>query len=313
MPALLAHHMFVHRVMQQIEHAGMSVYNKNAALIGAQGPDVFFFHRVLPWQSGISYAKLGSRMHHISPARLFDEMQRTIAADSRDREFMLGYMLGFLCHYALDRTTHPYVYWAQTALEHDDPGYGKGRNRMYQYHFRIESALDTIILRRETGKHVSGFDLSAAAPELSEQERAAFARLYAPTLRRLFGVDASPANLMHAPSDMRRIFRLIDDKSLNRRRLLTLLERVARQGPFATSLLRPADISDWDYANTEHRQWQNPADPSHTYTSGFFELYDEAAAEAFDMVAHFTSKLPNVCTLKLTDDRSFHTGISFKE
>jgi len=310
MPALLAHYVFAQRVMQQMEHAGIPVHNKNAALIGAQGPDVLFFHRVLPWQSGTSYAKLGSCMHHISPVRLFDELQRTIAADSRDREFMLGYMLGFICHYALDRTTHPYVYWAQDALEHDDPGYGKGRTRKHQYHFRIESALDTIILRRETGQHVTNFDLSTAAPELSERELNAFARLYAPTLRRLFGVDAAHANLIHAPSDMRRIFRLINDKSLNRRRLLTLIERAARQGPFATSLLRPADISDWDYANTDHKQWHNPADPPRTYTSGFFELYDDATVEAFDMVTRFMSELPNGCMMSLTGNRNFHTGIN---
>lgn len=38
---------------------------------------------------------------------------------------MQSYIEGFFCHYALDRTAHPYVFWFQEELAAQRPRYGR--------------------------------------------------------------------------------------------------------------------------------------------------------------------------------------------
>lgn len=63
-------------------------------LLGAQGPDVFFFY-------GLSYNNNAGRLLHREDARgLFEKLSRGNAA----------YCAGWAAHYALDCTVHPIVY-----------------------------------------------------------------------------------------------------------------------------------------------------------------------------------------------------------
>lgn len=48
MPASVTHYLFAERVLNKLKQTGAAVTDRDAALIGAQGPDVFFFHRVMP-------------------------------------------------------------------------------------------------------------------------------------------------------------------------------------------------------------------------------------------------------------------------
>ena len=68
MPAMITHYLFAKRVLSRLKKQGVETADYPMAMIGAQGPDVFFFHRVLPWEFGKSYAHEGSRLHHIGQA-----------------------------------------------------------------------------------------------------------------------------------------------------------------------------------------------------------------------------------------------------
>lgn len=95
-------------------------------------------------------------------------------------------------------------------------GYGKKGNA---YHFRIESALDTIALRRETGRLIRDFRLKTVLPEDADGLYAAVGRLYRPIFDHLLGLPgADPAHIALAPADMRRAAALMTDRSLMRQR-----------------------------------------------------------------------------------------------
>ena len=186
--------------------------------LGLQGPDIFFFHRVMPWQRGVSYARQGSLLHKRSPARLFEAFRAVLNRETAQREQMLGYVEGFFCHYALDRSIHPFVYYWQEQLHQEDPGYGKNG---HAYHFRIESALDTIALRRETGRLIRDFRLKTVLPEDENNLYLAVGRLYRPVFDHLLGLPGADAkHIALAPGDMRRAAAMMTDRSLIRQRLL---------------------------------------------------------------------------------------------
>ena len=52
MPAMIAHYLFAQRVFSKLKKAGVEPEDRDMAVVGAQGPDLFFFHRVLPWEPG---------------------------------------------------------------------------------------------------------------------------------------------------------------------------------------------------------------------------------------------------------------------
>ncbi len=310
MPAMITHHLFARRVFTLCQKADIPIVDRDAALIGAQGPDIFFFHRVMPWQSGPSYAKQGQRLHKLSPAKLFEGF-RAVLNDTKEPELqnaMLGYVEGFFCHYALDRTVHPFVLYWQKRLAEEEPGYGTAPR---QYHFRIESALDTITLRRETGRLIRNYKLKEVLPPDHGGLYDAVGKLYRPLFDHLLGLpEAQATHIALAPRDMRQAVNLMTDRSQMRRRLLHTAEKIGRQGHLATSLLRPEDVSDWDYANERHREWKNPADESYHSTDSFFDLYELAAAEATDMIGEFLAALPDGKSMKeITQDRGFSSDL----
>ena len=306
MPALITHYQFAQRVFSRLRQAGAPVADRDAGLIGAQGPDLFFFHRILPWEPG----REGVRMHKLSPARIFEGFRAVLnRTEEPERSLVQSYVEGFFCHYALDRTAHPYVRCWQEVLAEEQPAYAKSA---HTYHFRIESALDTIILRRETGRLVQDFKLTAVLPPEREAVNLAIGRLYAPLFAAWFGTaDADPAHIGQAPADMRRVLRLMTDRSgLRRRWILRPVEAVSGRAHFASALLRPADTSDWDYANEAHRPWHNPDDPALASTDSFFDLYELAAAEAEDMITAFRAALPTgQPMIEITQDRGFSSDL----
>ena len=72
------------------------------------GPDFFFTHRFFPWQKGESLKEIGERLHQTPPSSIFDFAQEYENGE-RGNDVSLSYVLGFLCHYALDSTAHPFV------------------------------------------------------------------------------------------------------------------------------------------------------------------------------------------------------------
>lgn len=307
MPAMITHYVFAQKVFAICRKADIPILCPDAALIGAQGPDLFFFHRILPWTPGESYAAQGSRLHKISPALLFEGFRGVLNQNPGD-DAMLGYVQGFLCHYALDRMAHPFVYAWQEVLAQADPSYGKPG---HAYHFRIESALDTIMLRRETGRLIQDYKLKNVIPPDHDGIYKAVGRLYKPIFDHVLNKPAAEENqIALAPGDMRRVAGLITDRSQMRQRLLHPLEKIIGQNHVLTSLLRPADTSDWDYANMAHREWKNPFDPHYVSTDSFFDLYALAAEEAADMIGAFCGALPEGRSMQeITQDRGFASDL----
>lgn len=308
MPAMVTHYLFAQRVCRMCRKNGIPIADMDAAMIGAQGPDIFFFHRVLPWETGESYVKQGQLLHKISPARLFEGFRGVLNKAEGQREAMLGYVQGFICHYALDRSVHPFVLYWQKELAKADPGYGRDD---HPYHFRIESALDTLTLRRETGRLIQDFRLKTVLPKDHDGLYLAVGRLYQPIFDHLLGKPGAPAaHIALAPGDMRQAIGLMTDRKMLRQKLLRPLEKLSGKGHIATSLLRSADVSDWDYANEAHKEWHNTFDEKYTSTDSFYDLYELAAHEAVDMIDAFTKALPAGSSMEeITQDRGFSSDL----
>jgi len=86
---------------------------------GSQGADFFFYNDFLPWQRAKRGPKKGEQVHLLSGKKIFTELltaykRKAIYAqlelpDSKLWQHNLVYLLGFISHYALDRSCHPMI------------------------------------------------------------------------------------------------------------------------------------------------------------------------------------------------------------
>ncbi len=309
MPACITHMVFAQRVLRLCERRGLPVFDRDLAMIGAQGPDVFFFHRAFPWQKGERGFGAGLAMHKGSPAKLMETLRDSVRQETLHPEYVKGCVQGFLCHYALDRAAHPFVLYWQERLRREQPEYGKTDS---QYHFRIESALDTLMLRRETGRQIRDFHLDTLIPPDEEGRYAAFGRLFQPVYRDLLKQPGMTVErIAQAPGDMREAMWWMTDRRGLRSGVLRGAEKLLRKGPIGTSLMRPQEAGDWDYANEAHRLWRNPFEESLTSNDSFYDIYHWAALEAVDMIAAFLEALEEDRPMAdITGDRGFSSNLS---
>ena len=104
--------------------SGARGYHIPAIMLGAAGPDVFYYHMGLP-----ALLPLGQRMHAERCGPFLTALARR--AESR---LCRSYVLGFLSHNAVDATMHPWV------------------ERQAEAHAVVESALDSHYLRLDKGR-----------------------------------------------------------------------------------------------------------------------------------------------------------------
>ena len=117
MPAVYAHLTFGRQVLRSLpEGNARSLILSNPALfeIGLQGPDIFFFYHPLTHPP---VNRIGHELHEKS-AQSF--LSRPICQNAD--KCSLAYLLGFICHYTLDRECHTLVeyFMEETGKGHSD-------------------------------------------------------------------------------------------------------------------------------------------------------------------------------------------------
>lgn len=284
MPAAIAHYFHGKTVAK-----ALSIPESAAFTLGCQGPDFLFCHRFFPWQKGEKIEYFGGFLHDTPPQELFARMQACVK--EQDSPLLKEYMRGFLCHYALDRNCHPYVNSLANRLFEEDSTQTRGI-----FHNEIESALDTIILRQETGKVPAEFRLqdTMAAPE----ELAAVLAPFYTALAKLYGKDIPEALFRQAMKDAGFTFAILRDRFGVLRPLAKLIEGKQRK---LTCHFRPMlENPDVDYANVGEKTWANArtGDPRDV---AFFTLFEEAAEDAANLIRAFDANKP----LETLCDRHF--------
>lgn len=147
MPALYAHNRFGADVVEQLDVELQTILKKyyTQFRIGMQGPDIFFFYRPL-FHTPVS--KCAGDMHDENADKFFENAVKVIERKGRNsREY--AYILGFICHFALDSECHPYV---EQMVEQIGVG-----------HMEMEGEFDKFLLRAD-GKNALSFPIAKYIP-----------------------------------------------------------------------------------------------------------------------------------------------------
>ena len=133
MPSTYAHRRFGANVLDHLPEDARSRITPYRELydIGLHGPDILFYYHAAK-SNPVSH--LGNAMHD-EPGAAFFAPARSRVQSADDPAAALAYVLGFICHFALDSTCHPCVeqYVRDSGVSHCE----------------IETEFDNMLMRRD--------------------------------------------------------------------------------------------------------------------------------------------------------------------
>lgn len=119
MPTTYAHNLFGKIVYQRSDKEIQELIKeyRTAYMIGLHGPDILFY--VKPFCSN-RVNRMGQFLHQQQAAEFFRK-GRSLYQETKNQE-LLAYLLGFICHFMLDSSCHPYIetYIEKTGATHDE-------------------------------------------------------------------------------------------------------------------------------------------------------------------------------------------------
>jgi hypothetical protein len=251
--------------------------NRNIFNLGAQGPDVFFYYKVFPWQKTNNIDKTGTLLHsektedflvnaakYLKNQVLSDPMEfyRKTKKDS-DLHRQFAYIAGFLTHYALDTLSHPFIFY----FSGKDGGY----NHKY-FECIIDTLLSDIYNAKKVRLHKTGH-----AIKLSAEDRYVVSDYISKIIYVTYHKNIDRRDIQIAIKDMKRVMQAMYDPKNIKRGSFKVVDRLSKaQGKIATATY-PAKLDHKiDYLNINHTTWLHPCDDQETHTESFIDLLKQA-------------------------------------
>ncbi|MBQ6455374.1 MAG: zinc dependent phospholipase C family protein [Eggerthellaceae bacterium] len=305
MPAIISHYFFGQDAYQHEKGlVGPSIEERDAFLLGNQGPDPIYFTVLAPPLA--KYHTLAVDMHHEKTSELLASLKQSLETLSEeDRAIGNAYALGFLCHYMLDANVHPLVYAQQYAycsagepdLEAKDS---------HEVHATIESELDEVMLYRRTGKTIHDFSPEKEALHANGRVLSIASRMYLfmalTTYQRVI-----PARLFsRAVACYRLGLRALRSPRGIKRTVLSRVEQRFRAYSFYGSMShRAIELENSAFENQSHKTWEDPFKEM-ARSESFEDLFECALAKAHLSLAAFSQASFDVDSARqITKDLNF--------
>ena len=229
----------------------------DAFLLGLYGPDVYFGDRLPPPPFAKHQKALANDLHGLDAGVLFRALFALTYRD--DRAF--AYAVGFLCHFVLDSTLHPYIESRATGSDHT----------------RYEMRMDLLVRNRANDERLN-------VPPTALYHTDTALRL-ADTLHTLLFKELFAKNTdgvyRRSYRKWQRVQQLVYDPTGWKLRLLKAYDRLTEHEGRAAGFLLTVDPEDTrDLFNESHDKWCAPWDIASVSTESYFDLFDSAVLDA---------------------------------
>lgn len=284
MADFMTHHLFGKQVLTVFPASVQEIIENYPACFywGCQGPDPLFFRKIL---LGSPLHALGSRMHNEKTDELFSALLQGVRSLSDTaHNIAAAYFFGFLCHYALDSTIHPYVYFRQEQICSAD-----SRLSASAVHCQIESNIDCLLYERLYHKPATTFEPSAYYL-LEPEEKAVISALLHIVLRRVYGETVSPRNLRRSFDEALSWQTFFYSDAPRVYRSACRIEKCIGRGALLTGHMK-TDSPAWDALNEQHTPWQNLWNVQETRTESVLDLLILARIYAASLAGQYAAQI----------------------
>ncbi len=286
MPSLLTHHLFGQKVLRLYGRAfEENINTQDAFIIGCQGPDPFFFCFIGPKPH--TYIRFGQKLHIVKVEQSLEEMRRYLGKCPRaEKEIIRAYLTGYLCHFSLDVTAHPYVYAVQKRENEAMGFFDKDTARV---HARLETAIDTLLGQTAVNPH--------RLLPCNKTVCMAIGKMYRKLAKSLYGTILPENCFWRAVKSVRTGEHFLRSRYGIKRAVLPKAERlISRHSMYEAMSYSPDTKGISDPLNERHSEWISRAD-GFVHCDSFPELFEQAVSKAKRNIdAYFNGEPVHVIT-----------------
>ena len=315
MPSFNAHYLFAEHELDFIKRTFPEVkINEGALWYAAQGPDLFFFARLMPWMKGKNPMEIGDKFHEEANPTQFLTAMRNYIRENPDDHLAITIMLGIICHYVLDRNAHPFVYAIEEKIWKDGHEHW---DRMW-IHNVIEHNFDTYLLLKMKGVSKATKFASYKILPKDEEIFEASDRVFNYLIPRLMPIDLEkeyPRAGYYGMKDTYAIMKLLNDPLALKQNILGNLINLfvkKKQGPVGKCFfVYPTPMTDYDYFNLDRKEWIEPRNPDFHSTASLDDIMENAYKDLERVLTKFKEALTDddADMYAITEDQNFDTTL----
>lgn len=313
MPAVVTHSFFANDIFESMEESRLKdeiSVRMNLFRLGSQGPDVFFYYKAPPWIRYDGLENLGNLAHDEKVGAFFSESLNYLDQLDRNKDFydLTVYLTGYLCHYSLDRTAHPFIHYTSGI----DADYNRISWKYHIYHRILESTIDYLSLVKKglQPRYYKIYELIRVQP----LKIVSVMEFYEYILPLIYDTQISRKQSEELITGIYKVQKYLYDPLWVKYHFYRLLELIMRRTGGITSSMIPKRLDErLDYLNLNHKAWSHPCRKEEISRESFWEVYERALIEAvkfIKMVSVFidSGSIPPGL-VDLIDDISYSSGI----
>lgn len=306
MPNLITHTLFTEDVLKALDNPALNARHK-LVITGGQGPDFLFFHHSVPSKLLIPtrLRKYGTLFHEEHVNGFYASALNSIRHEKNAaiREDMIAYTVGHLCHWAMDSTFHPLIYYRT----------GNCKGKSAWSHHQYEALLDAAMLQYKKGQTIATYDPSTQCLSDKLPVARAIARIYRPAIQAIFQETIEPHEFKEVLDDWKRAQQIFRDPKNRKKAWIKPLEKMLGMEHILTGFSVPNVCEDnVDIGNLLHDEWKHPSSGEIRHES-VFDLWQEAMDKALMAIDLFYKALADKndepAFLDFLDDRNYDIGI----
>ncbi len=286
MPGYVTHYIFARDMYGKLTDPVLkeNLYKNRAVYaLGHQGPDIFFYYLPAYVLHGHN---LGDMAHTKNTGAFYAALleSRSIFKRKDEQQIAEAYLAGFLGHYILDSTCHPFIY----GRTH----YKKNEKDYFSRHAYLETEIDSALLDLKLHQHRVDFHAENTIMLTLKQKRVVARMLHYAYQHTYNGLFVSRYTIFMAIFATQLGFRILYDGTGQKKVLFRFAEKHFLGYPvFSPLIANDTLIFRTDPFNMQHKKWTNPWDSSISSEASFFDLYEKAQANYLIRLKELTSLL----------------------
>lgn len=312
MPATVTHAYFsldVYHKLAKKDQLLKSEHLTKLKMFG-QSMDSMMFYNIENFRCGKKMRKFQYQFHTTNTQSFFICLCKYIRENQlNNNSEVLAFLYGFICHYVLDCTTHPYVIYKTGVMD-------KKRQETYRYnqmHTYMETFLDNAIIYRKTEKKPNQFrldqfcfDLNPFSEDLNLLINSVFSDVF--QLKNMAKI------YFQSLKQMKRFLRRYRYDRFGVKYFgYQIIDFFTSRSTFQFKALSYHYSLQYKsyFLNDDHSIWYNPVDPTISSHASFFELYNQAIEEACFIIREVNRYLSakNVLLEHIFKNKSYLSGL----
>lgn len=311
MPATATHAFFAEDVYHKLDskYQKMIEKDKKSFLMFSQSMDSMMFYNLLNLKKGKKLRKISHIFHTKKINFYFENLIEYIKRNQYYRDSQtLAYLYGLICHYCLDSTIHPYIFYKTGK-------YNKNQKNTLKYnslHNYMETFIDNKLIiqrgynyKKFTFKKLC-FDFKTFSEELNDTINFSFKTTY-----HINNMSQIYYQSLKQMCCILQLFRL--DKYGIKKFFYKIIDHITPKKMLKLESISYYHVKDLhDYLNQQKNKWCYPTNQEISSKQDFFELYEEGIEKAVQIIHQinyyfFNNKSIKIC--KIFQNKSYLTGI----